>query len=232
MVKRKKKLREGRMGDMNQENGGDTKKRGLSPIILIFGRLAVKREISLMLGVEPSQAPSSLFSVFKDFRWTWGMVILVLLHTYAYRPIEPKMPADSELLVVDGLPKYVSTNAATISGYAFKVDGMKLNCELGTLSGGSGCEYIGQAVDITQSARATYFWMPTRLWYGYKYLHTLEQRGRLILSPDQSHAHAMKSYRALWVVYRELSWLWIVFAIVTWLLEGLGIIYIIKKSGE
>jgi hypothetical protein len=199
---------------------------------IIFGRSAVTREIGVAAGVKQSQTPSASFSFIKDFRLTWGMIMLLLLVAYTYWPLEPRMPANTELQEVVGMSRYESSNSSTNSGYVFTVGGVKLNCELGALGGGTGCGYISQAILNEKPVRAAYFWMPTRLGYDYKLLHTLEQEGRQILSPEQSYAHAMNSYRIRWDIYRVLIWLFVTLAVFSWLIEGLGTIYIVKKSGE
>lgn len=159
---------------------------------------------------------------FKKYRGTTGFVIFLLVTSYAYWPIEPIMPTSFELYEVVGMPKYINTTSTTNSGEAFKVNDMLLNCDLGSLSGTGGCEFFRGAVDLNKSARATYFWMPTRLWYHYKVLYSLEQDGKMILSPEQSHAWFMRGYRGELETYHEILWIGLFPVCIFWLLETFG----------
>ena len=97
---------------------------------------------------------------------------------------------------VVGMPEYVNTSSSTNSSSAFKVNGILLNCDLGSMSGYGGCEFFSNKVDINKSVRANYFWQPTRMWYHYKVLYSLEQDGKMIVDPEKLHAWFLKSYES------------------------------------
>jgi hypothetical protein len=116
------------------------------------------------------------------------------------------MPKESELRMIEGFPLYISTETVTNSGNAFKVDGTVLNCDVGSLGAAGGCEFFIRSVNINRPVRATYFWQPTRLWYDVKALNSLEQDGKILLSPVQSHAWHMQGYETDRQSYRIICY--------------------------
>jgi hypothetical protein len=156
----------------------------------------------------------------KIFRKTVVSVIFLLFWACTSCPVEPKVPADSELLEVDGMPKYIGTDTGNFSGWAFKVNGMLLNCDLNHLGGpGGGCDNFRNLIDLKKPVRATYFWQPSRLWYHYKVLNSLEQDGKIILSSTQLRTWFTQYYGFELESYRMMNYLLLIPIFICFLLE-------------
>jgi hypothetical protein len=177
---------------------------------------------------EPTNYSSNKLEQFvTNFNYRWTAFALLILAAYVYLavPVEPIQPKAFELKEVVGMPKYVSTNTTKSSGTAFMVNSIHMNCDIGSLSGHGGCEFFRQGVDLHKPARATYFCMPTRLWYCYKVLNSLEQDGRIIVSQEQMHQWIMRAYRNNWDSYYGFGmWLFIFQVVFFWFIERFNLI--------
>lgn len=161
----------------------------------------------------------------KGYAATWMVAVLTTLYAYVGWPVKPRMPVITELHAVIGKPLYrhsLATKSAIGVDY-FMVNDIRLNCSFGHLGGLGGCGSFIDSIDRKKNVRATYFWMRTRLWFGDRMLHTLEQEERLIVSPQQSYTERMRNYRSWWKSYRQLLFFGVVVTIVLWFIEKLNV---------
>jgi hypothetical protein len=176
--------------------------------------------------VEPTNiCKRKLKQFLANFKYRRTAFALLILAAYFYLavPVEPIQPKAFELKEVVGMPKYESTNTMKSSGTSFMVNYMHLNCDIGSLSGHGGCGFFRKDVDPHKPASATYFCMPTRLWYCYKVLNSLEQDGRVVVSQEQMHEWFMRDYRYNWDSYYGFGmWLFIFQVIFFWLIDKFG----------
>jgi hypothetical protein len=172
---------------------------------------------------EPTNNSKNKLKLFiTNFKYRWTTISLLILAAYLYLsvPVAPIQPKAFELKEVVGMPKYVSSNTTTSSGMAFMVNRILLNCDIGSTGGHGGCEFFREGVDPHKQARATYFCMPTRLWYCYKALNSLEQDGRIVVSQEQMHQWFMRAYKNHRDRYFGFGmWLFIFLVIFFWFIE-------------
>jgi hypothetical protein len=135
---------------------------------------------------------------FKKFRFTIIFIIFMAICSYLYYPVEPKVPTAAELYEIRGLPQYINTSTTTFSGNAFQVGKVTLHCDQLSLNGSGGCGFFSIALDKNLAVRALYYWQPTRLWNRYRVLYSLEQDGRIIVTPEQMRAWSMRCYQGQW----------------------------------
>lgn len=137
----------------------------------------------------------------RKFRFARPFAICLAIYAYATWPVTPATPAPSELTEIVGLPRYVNTSSVDISGIAFTVNGTVLNCDLWSLSGSGGCNFSDIRLNPKQPVRATYFWQPTRMWWHYKVLNSVEQDGKTIISPERMRDWYARDYAGQWDRY-------------------------------
>jgi hypothetical protein len=66
--------------------------------------------------------------------------------------------------------------------------------------------------------------MPTRLWYCYKVLNSLEQDGRIIVSQEHMHQWFMRAYTNHWDSYYGFGmWLFMLQVIFFWIIERFNV---------
>jgi hypothetical protein len=133
-----------------------------------------------------------------------GLIVLIIAYSYFARPIEPWLPSKSELYELDGKAEIKTAASLQSTDTYFLINNIRLNCFAGARDGENGCELFVNNINVKLPVRATYFWMPTRFGYSYRVLHTLEQDGRLIISPQQSLEMRQLSKKTGWKVYFEL----------------------------
>jgi hypothetical protein len=175
-------------------------------------------------GADPETADggiSGLKRFFKKFSFSTMALILLAVTTYKDWPIELKVPTASELHEIVGMPAYVETSGRH-SGYSFRVNDMALSCELKSTGGPTDCWLFSNAIkalDMNKPARAIYSWQPTRLGYHYRTLYSLEQDGKMIISPEQLRAQLLKSYKIEWEVFHITEGLMIFIACIFLFIE-------------
>jgi len=165
-----------------------------------------------------------VISYLKKYRKTIWTAIFFSFFSYISFPMEPKVPTATGLNEVVGMPEYVNTSSSTMSSSAFKVNGILLNCDLGSMSGYCGCEFFSNKVNINKSVRANYFWQPTRMWYHYKVLHSLEQDGKMIVAPEILRAWYLKSYESNRDRHYWICWIFVAFIFIFGFREGRGVL--------
>jgi len=163
------------------------------------------------------------FFKFKGYGGTWGLIIFLTIYVYVGWPVEPRMPAAWELQAMAGIPAYrhsLATKSAVGLDY-FTVNNLRLNCSFGFLGGSGGCGFFRGKVDLNDPVHVTYFWMPTRWWYRYRYrlLHALEQKGRLIVSAQETYAERVHEYKTNLKIYRQQLLFIFVVIIILWFIE-------------
>lgn len=141
----------------------------------------------------------------KKYRSTIFFALFVALFNYLNWPVEPKMAeqgyASHEIV---GMPEYFDTADPHL-----KVNVINLKCDLGGLGGSDGCAYFRNLVNTKIPAHITYFRMPTRLWYQYNVLYSIEQDGKVIVSPEQIHARFTRHYSdSLELTRKFILFLW------------------------
>jgi hypothetical protein len=120
-------------------------------------------------------------------------------------PVKP--PTDlppSDRHEVMGNPSFREPRPWRMSGAAFYVNNLRLNCRLGLLDGLNGCAFFRKAITDGIPVRATYYLMPTRIGIRYPVLYRLEQNGKAVVSPQQTQGYVMRSYEGAWSAYLEL----------------------------
>ena len=163
----------------------------------------------------------AFISVFQDVlrrypRTIW-LLIPVSIYAWMAYPMEPQAPVDLKLFVLDGMPQYINTSSTTISGVAFKVNDVLLNCDINSLGGSGGCEFFAEKIDLKRPARATFFLMEARLGNQFKVLNSLEQGGKVIVPQSVMRAwhqagydNQVESYHVvLWILYAPVFLLFV-----------------------
>jgi hypothetical protein len=120
-------------------------------------------------------------------------------------PVKP--PTDlplPDMYEAMGTPTFREPRPWRMSGTAFYVNNLRLNCRLGLLDGLNGCAFFRKAFTDGMPVRATYYLMPTRIGIRYPVLYRLEQNGKAVVSPQQTQDYVMRSYEDAWSAYLQL----------------------------
>lgn len=142
----------------------------------------------------------------KGYGGTWSIVVLILLHAYFGRPVEPWMPTEAELIVVNGkaIFRHLPGTKSSISQNYLEVNGLRLSCNFTSLGARGGCNFASDLLDTNHPASATYFWMVTRWGFRERMLHSLAQGGHLIISPQKTFEERIWNYSIGWEFYYQM----------------------------
>lgn len=151
----------------------------------------------------------------KKYHSTIIAAIFITLWNYLNWPMEPIMAEKGyELHELVGMPEYFDTQDPHL-----KVNGMNLKCDL---DGSDGCGYYKNIVDTKIPVRIRYVWTPSLLWGHYNVLHSLEQDGKMIISPEQLHARILGHYSNSLEMSKFSVFFWIPFLALIWLTDFSG----------
>jgi len=123
----------------------------------------------------------------KEFKSTRRAFLLFVALTYLLAPIEPWMPAESELIELVGEAHFDHIRANRASRVEFTVDGVLLYCNDRGISNTSGCANYESRLLRTAPVRATYFFEKSSYGKKFRKLNTLEQEGKVVVSAEESY---------------------------------------------
>jgi hypothetical protein len=151
----------------------------------------------------------------KKYRSTLVFAILIVLLNYLNWPTEPMMSEKgSELHELVGMPEYFGTQDPHL-----KVNGMNLKCDL---DGSDGCGYYKNLMNAKMPVSIRYIRTPSLLWGHYSVLYSLEQDGRMIISPEQPHARILSHFSSSLETHKYFVFVWIPILAVVWLGDFFG----------
>lgn len=160
----------------------------------------------------------------KGYGGTWSIVVLILIHVYAGRPVEQRMPTEPELVTVSGkaIFRHLSGSKSSISQNYLEIEGLRLSCDFSSLGARGGCSYASDLININHPVSATYFWMSTRWGFSERMLHSLTQNNQLVISPQRTFEDRLWNYKIGRDVYYQLLIAGVLLAAVLWFIERLN----------
>lgn len=152
---------------------------------------------------------------FKKYRSTMICAILIALFNYLNLPTEPMISEKVyELHDLVGMPKYFNSRNPQL-----KINGLNLKCDL---DGSDGCGYYQTLVNPRTPAHIRYIWTPSIVWGHYNVLQSLEQDGKIIVSPEELHARFLRHYSSSLETYKFGVFLSIVLLLLIWFMDFSG----------
>lgn len=119
-------------------------------------------------------------------------------------PIQPLRPEKGELYVIAGESRFQHINTLRGSATYFFVNDELIHCSFTGLGGANACDSFAGRFDVSRPVKVNFFWMKNRSFIPAKILDSLEQDGRLIISPNDSW-RLRKSFFEV-----EKKWSWVV----------------------
>ena len=140
----------------------------------------------------------------KEFSATRVLLTFTIAQYFVMAPIQPWMPEKSELYEIAGEPRFQHVNTIRGSATHFFVNNELVHCSFSGLGGANACEQFSNWIDVKRPVKVTYFWMRNRFLIGAKVLNSLEQDGRMIISPNDSLRFRMAFFEV------DKKWKWVV----------------------
>ena len=131
-----------------------------------------------------------------------------------------------------GMPEFREVHTIRNSQTYFSVNGLILHCTAGTLSGTNGCSDLSSKLNNSIPVKVTYFYRPSNVFTKIRMVHTIDQQGKQIVSPEEIallQTHAYESSKKLTLI---VSLGFVFLTLIGYLLDRLKIVSLANISKE
>ncbi|MDO8291588.1 MAG: hypothetical protein Q7T29_01780 [Gallionella sp.] len=122
----------------------------------------------------------------KDYSATRIMLVFTIVASVLFAPVKPWEPKKEDLHEIIGNPHFERDSKSGGSSRYFFVNDESFHCSFPALAGPSACTQFEARIDTSHPVKVTYFWTKNRIFLSAKILNSLEQDGKMVISPSDS----------------------------------------------